>query len=440
MRAVEAPQPDVLAAVDRRDVFSSQPASTVRLSDHGFTILQIETLLACNMACGFCAYPLLSDKGARLTTATILSVLDQVDPDDPGLEYVCLSHYNEPLLDGRIYDLIGEVKSRGMKVLIITNGLAFRSEEAVARLLDAEPDLVKISYQTASASRFYAARGANLSYERYSLGVSTFLREAVRRDSKSSITLDFACNFLTPAKRLRRELLGVECGDRAIRDEIRILTPFVLDVLETIGYEVPQLRADRAEAKRFLDSLERDYQQQSSFQLSDSIGVKVKRFIHGRRLASFRPATTTAPCGTRILSVLANGSVVPCCLVHEDLLSMGNANSETLREMLERGAPMLRAIHAGKGMPKVCRVCQGAPTARGALVVSGVRAYRERPILATAITGAGATLAALLVYAAHPGTPAFVDMVRDAYLVVSEFLAHVLDYHISPRLWRRIAL
>lgn len=408
----------------------------VRLSEYGFSILQIETLLACNMACDFCAYPLLEDKGARLGSDTVLALLDQVDPDDPGLEYVCLSHYNEPLLDERIYGFIDEAKRRGLRTLIITNGLAFRSPEVVDRLLDAAPDLLKISYQTASPARFYATRGTRVSYEKYALSVAAFLAEAVDRGSPTRITLDFACNFLTPATRFVRHVLGVERGDASVRDEVRVLTPYVLDVLESIGREVPEIAVERAEARRYLSGLVRDYLAQESFELSDRVSLKVKRFVHGRRLSAFRPAAATVPCGTRILSVLANGSVVPCCLAHEDLLSMGDAAVESLADVLERGRPLIEAVHTGVGMPAVCHVCQGAPSRRGALLLSGLREYRKRPVIATLVTVCGLAVLGLLAYAAHPATPALVDVLHDAYAVVADFVRYVFDYHISPRLLR----
>ena len=40
--------------------------SKINLSDYGFNILQIETVAACNMACGFCPYPLKTDKVSKL--------------------------------------------------------------------------------------------------------------------------------------------------------------------------------------------------------------------------------------------------------------------------------------------------------------------------------------------------------------------------------------
>ncbi|TLM79444.1 MAG: radical SAM protein, partial [Actinobacteria bacterium] len=222
-RTIGAPLIEAAAAVDR---------PKVRLSEYGFTVLQIETLLACNMACSFCAYPLLEDKGARLDDATVLRLLDQVDPDDPEFEYVCFSHYNEPLLDDRVFDFLRAARERGLKTLLITNGLALRSPETVERLLSAEPDFIKISFQTASRHKFYQSRGTGISYEKYALTVIDFLRVAQERGGRTKVTVDFACNFMPWYQRLIRGLLGVEAGDPSVRHDLTSLSPYVVDCVE----------------------------------------------------------------------------------------------------------------------------------------------------------------------------------------------------------------
>ena len=78
----------------------------IKLSDHGFNILQIETVAACNMACSFCPYPLKDDKTSKLDLENIYSILDQVDADDTKLKYITFSQFNEPLLDNRIFDIM----------------------------------------------------------------------------------------------------------------------------------------------------------------------------------------------------------------------------------------------------------------------------------------------------------------------------------------------
>ena len=78
----------------------------IKISDYGFNILQIESTAACNMACSFCPYPLKEDKISKIELEKIYSLLDQIDPKDNKLDYITFSQFNEPLLDGRIFEIL----------------------------------------------------------------------------------------------------------------------------------------------------------------------------------------------------------------------------------------------------------------------------------------------------------------------------------------------
>ena len=90
----------------------------INLSNYGFNILQIETTAACNMACSFCPYPLKDDKNSKLDLESIFNLLDQLDFSDERFKYLTFSQFNEPLLDGRIFDIMKYAKSKGAKNFI----------------------------------------------------------------------------------------------------------------------------------------------------------------------------------------------------------------------------------------------------------------------------------------------------------------------------------
>ena len=79
----------------------------IKLSNYGFNILQLETYGLCNMECGFCPYPLKNEikKKTKLTEDKIYEIIDQIDPEDPNFQYITFSHFNEPLLDNKIFDV-----------------------------------------------------------------------------------------------------------------------------------------------------------------------------------------------------------------------------------------------------------------------------------------------------------------------------------------------
>ena len=93
--------------------------------------MQIETTVACNMACSFCPYPLKDDKNSKPDLESIFNLLDQLDFSDERSKYLTFSQFNEPLLDGRIFDIMKYAKSKGAKILFITNGLLLNKEKNV---------------------------------------------------------------------------------------------------------------------------------------------------------------------------------------------------------------------------------------------------------------------------------------------------------------------
>src|SRR3989339_2289752 len=136
----------------------------IRLSDYGFTILQLETRANCNMKCKFCAYPNRKDKTSTLPEEVCMKVIDSLDPSDEKLEYLCLSHYNEPLMDERIFRFITYAKQKNLKILLITNGLLFRTSEMREQLAATEPTYIKISFQTLNTDTF-KARGIEYPFQ-----------------------------------------------------------------------------------------------------------------------------------------------------------------------------------------------------------------------------------------------------------------------------------
>ena len=142
----------------------------INLSEFGFNILQIESTAACNMACSFCPYPLKEDKITKMNIEDIKKIIDQINPDDKNFRYITFSQFNEPLLDNRIFELIEYVQSKGLKVLMITNGLLLNKKKNVEELIRLKPEL-KISLQVIESDKL-DERGLNLEMESYAKTLS----------------------------------------------------------------------------------------------------------------------------------------------------------------------------------------------------------------------------------------------------------------------------
>src|SRR3989339_1805852 len=106
---------------------------TLNIYDFGFSILQVETQSLCNMNCAFCCYPIREDKGLTLADEMVYGLIDTFRGAQ-GLEYLCLSQFNEPLMDHRIFDFIKYSMQKGISIQIITNGTLFSSKQIIHKL------------------------------------------------------------------------------------------------------------------------------------------------------------------------------------------------------------------------------------------------------------------------------------------------------------------
>ena len=353
----------------------------IRLSDYGFTILQLETKPVCNMRCEFCAYPKRKKMSSPLTD-DVLMAMDSVDPDDDKLEYVCLSHYNEPLLDSRIFRFITHAKEKGFKTLLITNGLLFYSEKIQNQLSEAEPTYIKISLQTLS-EKCFKSRGISYSFEQYIKSIYKFLSLSKNKGCNSEICLDVACNFLTNKKLLMRGSLGLECGDPSVPNSLDEIAKDSIIFLKGLNEYDPDFIFDEKKTTDVLKNASPNYLDQTGIQISDRIKLKIKHFVYGRKLTKFHPVNSGNPCGTRILGVLGDGSVVPCCLSYDGRLVMGNIKNESLYSILNRNKELIRIIkqEGGGKIPRVCKICQGAPTRRGVLFLNTFRKFQKNVLI-----------------------------------------------------------
>ncbi len=339
----------------------------------------LETKLVCNMACKFCVYPLIEGKGVELASEEIYRIIDSVDADDDNLEAIYFQKYSEPLLDKRIFDLLKYAKESGFKTQIITNGLLFQSEDMRHKLINAEPTYITISLQTINKDLFKNSRGIeNYAFEDYIQGIFKFLESSLNNGSKSKITLDIACNFLSNEQQIIKGIIGIEQGDPTVPDMIQDIQEDLINLLKKLNNYNSSFACDESKVKRYLGTIERNYLSQDELPLAKNISIKIKQFIYVRKLTEFYPILKTTGCSTKMLSISANGSVAPCCLTYNNMLNMGNIKEESLKQILDRNKDFIKGIKNGSRMPETCRRCEGAPTRRGVLALSAYRALQKR--------------------------------------------------------------
>ena len=344
----------------------------INLSNFGFSILQIESTAACNMACSFCPYPLKEDKKTKMDFDYIKKIIDQINPLDNKFRYVTFSQFNEPLLDNRIFELIEYVQKQGFKVLLITNGLLLNKEKNIQELLRLKPDL-KISLQVIEPNKL-DERGLNLDMDVYAKTIFNFCNRI--KDTELQTVIDIGNQYNNSKfKYFMKKILGLSTGDPSVpKSSSETLNKFkiFLEKLNKInGSYIDKNTLDGLNedlAKSQFEFAPNDHNLQKGFKIAKNIELKLKHFWYGRKIKDFFPAIDRSfSCHNPVLGIQADGNVVPCCLAYDDSISQGNIKKETLKEMLENNS-FLSNLRSKSGSKHItCRKCMGEKTRRGVI-------------------------------------------------------------------------
>ncbi len=339
----------------------------VKLSKYGYSILQIETAGSCNMKCAFCPYPIRADKDSILDSDIIYKLINSIDFNEEGFEFVQFSQFNEPLMDPRIFEFYKYCHNNNIKARCITNGLLLHSQETRQKFIDSNPDKVKISLQTLNKEKFAKQRGIEISTDRYFNILFKYLNE-VKDSPKTQVSLDLACNFLHPIKKNLKKIAGISSEEPSIEDVPLRLKDDLLYFLDKLHDFDSSFSIQTTNIDKLLDvtSKSYDFRNPPSIKLADNISLCIKLFHYGRRISDWEAYKGPVSCTNPILGILADGSIAPCCLTYNSDLSLGNIKENTLIDILNAKAKWINDLRDFTPLKsETCQKCMGAPSKRG---------------------------------------------------------------------------
>ena len=347
----------------------------INLSEYGFKVLQIETKAACNMACSFCPYPIKTDKESFLNLEEIYNILDQINSKDKEFRYITFSQFNEPLLDSRIFQIIEYAQNKNLKVHFITNGLLLNKDKNISELIRLKPD-IKISLQIIELDKHFQGRGLNMDLIRYSKTIFDFCNKV--KDKNIKVSIDIGCNLNdNKFKLFLKKILGLQTGDPSIINDkkkfIKVLNNFIEEISKIKNNESlkdnKQIIVDNFKNSKITNLT--DYHVQNGVKIAENITIKIKPFFYGRKINEFNELLSdTFVCNSEILGILADGSIVPCCLAYDDEISLGNVKKNKLKDVLEENDFIKNLRNYDGKKHSVCKKCFGEPTKRGVILRS----------------------------------------------------------------------
>ena len=262
----------------------------------------IEITNICNMSCSFCHGH--KRKPRRMTAEEFSLALDRISGQT---EYIYYHLMGEPLTHPNLPDFIKTANGRGFKSIITTNGTLLKNRGS--ELLNAPLYKVNISIHSFE-------KGSEEDHARYISEIAEFAKAA---SDKGIIVV------------LRLWNKGVDGGRN--KAAIELLKSHIQ------GEWSENTRGIRIKDKLFLEWGER-------FEWPDSEAeIKGERFFCYGLKDQF--------------GILADGTVVPCCLDSDGVIGLGNIFYEESEAILtsERALNMVNGFKCGKASEELCKRC-----------------------------------------------------------------------------------
>ena len=276
----------------------------------------MEITSVCNLACSFC--PPTERQKQFLSVDDFSKRLDQIKPHT---DYIYLHVKGEPLLHPKIDQLLDISHEKGFKVNITTNGTLLR--KAKHKIIN-KPALRQMNFSLHS----FDGHEGSTDKEGYVGSILSFIKEATAQSDLIvslrlwNLTED---NLTNVQKKRNREVLEI------IEKEFNLDYKIEEKVVPGTGVKI---------AERIYINQDIEFKWPSLHEEEDD----GKGFCHGLRNQA---------------GILANGTVIPCCLDGEGVINLGNINDTNFSEIIEgeRANNLYNGFSRREAVEELCRKC-----------------------------------------------------------------------------------
>jgi len=288
------------------------------LLSHRPRIFQIETTTKCNLNCPLCSTHNL--KRGRLDLD--IGILKRIVKANPQIRYVTLHLMGEPLMATDLFNEIKYLKEHSVFTFFSTNGMLLK--EKVDDILNSKLDKISISLDATTQEELELYRkGANL--ERIVSGIKELVQKRNERKTKRPIiqiqSLMFGYNELKEEELVRRlwELRP---------DRVKLKT------VSTNSFGAKNPKIDDIQWEKLIP--QKYLRDETSF-------IKYKdRAVCRMLFQGF---------------VLADGTVVPCCIDYDGEYAFGNITTQTWDQIYHSNSRKAFLVDYFEGNINLCKSC-----------------------------------------------------------------------------------
>ncbi len=280
----------------------------------------IEITNTCNLNCHFC--PKHTRKKRQLSAEEFDLLTDKIRGK------VCFLYFHimgEPLLHPLLPEFISISREKGFKTVLTSNGTLLHK---AMNLLDTLPHKIQLSLHSHESN----AKGELASYMNE---VMTFSTQAAEKGT---------CIVL----RLWNQ------GGKDRENE---------EVMEHIEKFVPKPWKERSDGYRLANNLYLEFDRKFEWPNFDN-HIEENEMVRGNPESGIREGKREVFCKALLkqIGILADGTLVPCCLDHNGDVALGNLLKQSLEEILAspRAQAMIEGFKHHQATEPLCETCESA--------------------------------------------------------------------------------
>ena len=268
-----------------------------------FAKVYVEISNICNLSCSFC--PGTTRKPKRMNTPEFEIVLNKIKPYT---DYIYFHLLGEPLCHPDLEKFLDMAEEKEFKVIITTNGTLLNKSKDI--LLNS-----KSHYKAVISLHSFEANDSKFPFEKYLEDCCSYAKSA---ESKKIVALRLWNNG----------------GKNSLNDKI----------LNTIETYFPKPWVEERNGTRIGEKIYIQYGDKFDWPNLESDNVNEKVFCYGLR---------------RQIAILADGTVVPCCLDNNGTINLGNIFEKNLEEIInsERAQKIYNGFSNRNACEELCKRC-----------------------------------------------------------------------------------
>lgn len=306
----------------------------------------------CNFKCNFCPIDHSRRKKEYMEFSLLKKAVDEIAAEKI-TDWIAFHILGEPLLYPRFLDAVSYVKSKGLKLIVTTNG-ALLTGEIIRSLVKLQVDKLSISLESAN-ERDHLSRGSKIEFRDYYRRILEGLKVLKHSSGNTKVVLSM---MNSSSKKYFNVDKNMVIGTTEGGFKAKLLS-VIRDIYTSIGRDIPGETILRSLAKI-------NCNRPKEVVIDEQIRIYIQMFMDWGNAFTAKSVSPSkiGYCGYALnnVGVLSNGNVTICCADYDGATCLGNLKNRSLTSLLlsEKAEEVREGFQHFRVTHPYCRRCLGS--------------------------------------------------------------------------------